>query len=139
MATNLTLRGKQIVLADFDANMMADCIDEANLDYEDGKKDPEIEKPDKLSHRKWVAWEEMEYTYFTAMRNSQGVPIAYVIRKTPDPSGIVIDREQEIIKNSPLQGNMFSCDTKQFLVIIKELTEDTDYETWRKERRCSRE
>ena len=41
-ATYLTLRDKHIVLADFDAIMMADCIDEAKLDYEYGKKDPDI-------------------------------------------------------------------------------------------------
>ena len=36
-STNLTLRGKHIVLADFDATIMADCIDEAKLDHKDGK------------------------------------------------------------------------------------------------------
>ena len=45
----MTLRGKHMVLADFDASMMADCIVEVKLDYEDGKKYPYIEKPDKLS------------------------------------------------------------------------------------------
>ena len=49
-ATNLTLRGKFIFLADFDTNMMAYCIDKAKLDYEGGKKYPEIDKPDKFSH-----------------------------------------------------------------------------------------
>ena len=49
--TYLTLRGKQIVLADFDANMMAYCIDEEKLNYKDGTKDPDINKPDKFSHR----------------------------------------------------------------------------------------
>ena len=55
-ATNLKFRGKQIVLADFDVNIMADCIYEAKLDYKYGKKDPETEKHDKFSHIKWVAW-----------------------------------------------------------------------------------
>ena len=54
-ATNLNLRYKHNVLADFDATMMANCIDEANLDYEDGKKNPDIKKPEKFSHSKWVA------------------------------------------------------------------------------------
>ena len=61
-ATNLTLRGKHIFLADFDANMMADCIYETKLDYEVGNKDPDIKKPDYFSHSKWVAWEDMVYT-----------------------------------------------------------------------------
>ena len=70
---------------------MSYCIDEAKLEYEDWKKDPHTEKPDNFSHSKWVAWEEMVYTYFTAIENSQGVPLTYVIHKTPSPSGIVMD------------------------------------------------
>ena len=62
LATDLTLRGKYIFLADFNATRMADCIDEAKLEYEDGKEDPDIKKPDNFSHIKWVAWEEMVYT-----------------------------------------------------------------------------
>ena len=48
----MTLRGKQIVLADLDANKIADFIYETKLDYENGEKDPYIKKPDKFSHRK---------------------------------------------------------------------------------------
>ena len=73
-STDLTLRGKHIVLADFDATMMGDYIDEANLDYEDGKKGPYIEKPDKFSHNKWVAWEDMVYTYFTTTKTAKLYP-----------------------------------------------------------------
>ena len=79
---------------DFYATMMAYFIDEAKLDCEDGNKDPDINKPDKVSHIKWVAWEDMVYTYFTAMKNSRGVPLAYIISKNTYPSGIVTDREQ---------------------------------------------
>ena len=60
------------------------------------------------------------------MKNSRGLTLAYVIHKTPAPSGIAIDREQEIIQNFLLQGNMFSCDTKKVLVTPKEVTVDTD-------------
>ena len=55
--TDLTLRGKHIFLSDFDATMMSDCIYEAKLEYEDGKKDTDIDKPDKFSHSIWVSWE----------------------------------------------------------------------------------
>ena len=61
-ATYLTLQGKQIDLYDFDATIMVDFKYEEKLDYEDGKKDPDIKKPDKLSHSKWVAREDMVYT-----------------------------------------------------------------------------
>ena len=53
----------------------------------------------------------------------------YVICKTLDTPGIVIYREQEIIQNTPLQGNVFTCNTKKVLAIIKELTVNTDTET----------
>ena len=132
----MTLRGKHIILTDLGVNIMADCIDEAKLDYEYGKKDPYVKKPDKFSHSKWVTEEEMVYTYFTAMENIQGVSLAYFICKAPDPSGIVINREQEIIQHYSLQGNMVSYDTKKVLAILKELTVDTDAEIWMKGKLC---
>ena len=76
------------------------------------------------------------YIYFTAMKNSQGVPLTYVILKTPTPSVIFIYGEQDIIKNDPLKGNMFSRNTKKVLEILKELTEDTDDETWMNSKYC---
>ena len=47
--------------------------------------------------------------------------------------------KQRIIQNALLQGNMFSCDTDNVLVITKELTVDTDDETWTKGIRCIQE
>ena len=35
-------QGKHIVLSCFDSTMMADCIDDAKLEYKDGNKDPDI-------------------------------------------------------------------------------------------------
>ena len=71
--------------------MMAYFIDEAKLDYQDGKKDPDIDKPDTFSQRKWLAWEETVYTYFNAAKNNLGLPIAYAILNTPVPSSIFIE------------------------------------------------
>ena len=56
--------------------MMADCIDEAKLDYEDKKKDSYIDKYDNFSHRNGLAWEDMVYTYFNDTKNSQVLPPA---------------------------------------------------------------
>ena len=49
-------------MSDFDATMIADFIDESKLEYKDGKKYPDIERPDKFSQIKWLAWEEVVYT-----------------------------------------------------------------------------
>ena len=119
--------------------MVAYCIDETKLEYGDGKKYPDTENPDKFSHSKWVAWEEMVYTYFTATKKIRGLTLSYFIHKILDPSGIFIDREQEIMQNYPLQGNMFYCDTKKVLAILKEIKFDTDAETWMKGKICGQE
>ena len=66
----LTLGETHIELSEFNATMMADFIDEANFDYEDGKKDSDIDKPDNISHRKWLVWEDMGYTYLNNTKNS---------------------------------------------------------------------
>ena len=55
--------------------MMEACIYEAKLNYVDEKKDPDINKPDKLSHSKWVACEEMVYTYFNTIKKSEEYPL----------------------------------------------------------------
>ena len=68
----------------------------------------------------------MVYTYFNSMKNIWGVPITYAIHNTRASSVIAIDMEQEIIQNSPLHVNMLYCDTKEVLVILKDLTVDTD-------------
>ena len=133
----MIIRCKHIALADFDATKIEDCIDEADLDYEDWKKDPYINKLDRFSRRKWVAWEDMVYTYFTAMKKIQGVHLACIIHKTPSPSGIFIDKEQDIIQNSPLQRNMFPVialadfDATKIEDCIDEA--DLDYEDWKKD------
>ena len=49
-------QGEYIVLDVFHDTIMAYCIDETKLYYEDGKNDPNIEKPDKVLHRKLLAW-----------------------------------------------------------------------------------
>ena len=49
-------QGGYIVLDVFHDTIMAYCIDETKLYYEDGKNNPYIEKTDKFSHIKWVAW-----------------------------------------------------------------------------------
>ena len=78
----------------------------------------------------------MLYTYFTTTKNIQGFTFAYITCKTPSTSGIFVDREHEIMKNAPLQGNMFSCEIKKVLATIKEITVDTDTKTWMKGKLC---
>ena len=72
------------------------------------------------------------YTYFTANKNSQTIPLAYFLLETLAPSSILIYREQDIIKKIPLNVNMFSHDKVKVLVILKELTVDNDDDIWNK-------
>ena len=87
--------------------MISDCIDEAKLDYKYWKKEPDIDKPDNFSHRNWVSREEMVFTYFNSMKNIRGVLLVYVIRKTPYPSGIDINRSRRLYKILPYRATCF--------------------------------
>ena len=64
-----------MVLDYFDATIMEDSINGANLNNKDWEKDPDIKKPDKFSHSTWLAWEDMVYNYFTAMKNIRGLTL----------------------------------------------------------------
>ena len=118
-STNFTLRGKQSVLSDFDATIMADCIYEA-IGYHTA------------SGQLWSRW----CILTSPLWKTLWVPLAYVVQENPYPPGIVIVRKQEIIQNVLLQENIFYRDTKKVLAILNELTVDTDAETWVKGETC---
>ena len=40
----------------------------------------EAENPTKLSHNKWIQWEESIVSYFSAIKISRDIPLTYVIR-----------------------------------------------------------
>jgi hypothetical protein len=134
---DLTLRGLEVDITSFNDVMLTDSIDEAKLEYEEGKVESALAKPDKFSHDKWSIWEEAIYNYFTSLKNSRGVPLAYVIRL--DDDAVQVDREAQIIYHASHTGAMFVRDTKKILGILKELTAGTDAETWMKGKKCGRQ
>ena len=123
----------------FDIAVMNDSITEAELEYEDSKKDSDIDKPEKFSYEKWNQWEESVYNYFTAEKNSLGVPYAYIIRKDPCPlEPGQMEEVDHIIYNASLTGPMFKRDSVKVLSILREITLGTQAETWMKGKRCGR-
>ena len=136
-ATDLTLRGHNINLDDFDNEAMIASVEDAALEYEESSKKSDTEKPEKFSHSDWTVWEESLYNYLHSIKNSRGIPISYVIRKDEQPEDIPL-REREIIYHANLEGNMFIRDSKRVLALLKELTNGTDAEAWMKGRRCGR-
>ena len=56
-------------------------MEESELHYEGWEKKDKAEKPAKFAHDKWIEWEESIITYFSAIENSRGIPLLYVIRK----------------------------------------------------------
>jgi len=113
---DLTLRGLQVDITAFDDEMLTEAIDEAKLEYEEGKVESVLAKPEKFSHEKWSIWEESIYNYFTSLKNSRGVPLAYVIRLDDDT--VKDDWEAQIIYHASHTGAMFVRDTKKILAIL---------------------
>ena len=138
--TDRRLRGKDLNLNLFDENTLEDSLEESELHYEESEKKDEAEKPVKFAHDKWIQWEESIITYFSAIKNSRGIPLSYIIKKEDENiSEITADiRDQEMIKNASLEGPMFVRDSKRVLTILKELTIGTDAETWMKGKKCGR-
>ena len=86
---------------------MADCIYEAQFDYEDGKKEPDIQKPDKFSRINWLAWDDMFYTYFTnRLVTAQDVPFALILWYVEKIIYFSYEQDQFLIKSSDL---IFDC------------------------------
>lgn len=125
------------IVAHFDADALEESTEESKLDYEKSKKDSDLDKPSKFSPDKWVEWEESIYNYLMDVKNSRGIPLAYVFRKDTPPT--VMDREHEIIYNVTLTGAMFQCDSKKLLGLLKELAIGSNAETWIKGARCGRD
>ena len=138
--TDRRLRGKDLNLNLFDENTLEESLEESELHFEESEKKDEAEKPVKFTHDKWIQWEESIITYFSAIKNSRGIPLSYVIRKeNEDISEVTADiRDQEMINNASLAGPMFIRDSKRILTILKELTIGTDAETWMKGKKCGR-
>ena len=60
--TDLTLRGKIINLNNFKTDIIADAIEEFQIDFEDTRDGKgELIKPKELSHGNWTQWEDSIY------------------------------------------------------------------------------
>ena len=138
--TDRSLRGKSLdVVTFYNHDAQLDAIEESELDYEELKKESNLDKPEKFKTEKWTEWEESVYNYFASHRNSKGVPYSYVIRKMPNPTPpFLMEREYEIIYFARHEGTAFKRDSKHVLQILKELTNGTSAETWMKGKTCGR-
>lgn len=126
--TDCTRRGKQVDVNDYKDNPEEYKLC-AETDYQEGEHDaPPVSKPEKFSYKTWIEWEESVYTYFDSMNNSNGVSLAYVIRKDLDRP--LEGRKEEIIYNAPHEGYLFQMDNKKVGDIIRELCLGTEAEAW---------
>ena len=129
--TDFTQRGKIIDLNNFKTDIIADAIEEYQLDFEDKRHGKgELSKPKEFSHEKWTQREDIIYNYFASRKNSCGVLLTYVIRKDTSSPEDSEKRDAQIIYQASLVGNMFTRDSRKILDIIKELTLGTDAKTW---------
>ena len=127
--TDCVRRGVQVDVDEYKGNPdeYKDC---AEVDYLEGEQDGvTVSKPEKFEYKNWIEWEESVYTYFESVKNSNNIPLVYVIRKDLNgvaPSG----RKEEIIYHASRNGYLFSQDNKKVGDIIRELCLGTEAEAW---------
>jgi len=129
--------GVPVDLANFDDEARHTSIVEARVEHEEGKGESQAVKPEKFKYESWIEWEKSLYTYLLALKNSIGVPLAYVIRK-PSMYHDIDDRHKKIIVNAKLDGAVFRSDSQRVLTLLKSLTTATDAENWMKGCSCGR-
>ena len=129
--------GVPVDLASFDDEARRTSIIEARVEHEEGKGESQAVKPEKFKYESWIEWEKSLYTYLLALKNSIGVPLAYVIRK-PSMYHDMDDRHKKIIMNAKLDGAVFRSDSQRVMTLLKSLTTATDAENWMKGCSCGR-
>lgn len=129
--------GIPVDLANFDDEARHTSIVEARVEHEEGKGESQAVKPEKFKYESWIEWEKSVYTYLLALKNSIGIPLAYVIRKTSMYHDMD-DRNKKIIMNAKLDGAVFRSDSQRVLTLLKSLTTATDAENWMKGCSCGR-
>jgi hypothetical protein len=129
--------GVPVDLASFDDEARHTSIIEARVEHEEGKGESQAVKPEKFKYESWIEWEKSLYTYLLALKNSIGVPLAYMIRK-PSMYHEMDERLKKIIMNAKLEGAVFRSDSQRVLTLLKSLTTATDAENWMKGCSCGR-
>ena len=105
----------------------------AELDHLDTEQDTvSVDKPKKFQYGDWIEWEESVYMYFDSIKNIQGVPYSYVIRKdlVPNQQININDRKMQMIYTAPITGYLFGKDNTTVGNIIRECCLGTDAESW---------
>jgi hypothetical protein len=129
--------GLPVDVTEFDNNGHRASIVEARIEHEEGKIDSQVDKPDKFKYEEWMEWEKSVYTYLLSMKNSLGVPLAYVVRK--DSMYLELDKRTTlVIRNASLEGAVFRSDSMKVLSLLKSLMTGTDDENWMKGKTCGR-
>lgn len=117
----------------FNVAILNDSIIEAELEYDELKKDLDIDKPEKFLSEKWKQWEESVHNYSMAEKNSLDIPYAYVIRMDPNPTPPdKMEDVDHIIFNVSLTWALFERDLRKVLSILCKVTLGTQAETWMK-------
>lgn len=129
--------GEQVDISLFDDDARRVAIIESKVEKDSKSTDLESSKPDKFKYEDWPEWERSLYTYLLSLKNSQGVPLVYVIRK--DAVEVEMDdRTRKLVASAPLQGVIYRNDSQRVLLIIRSLTTGTDAENWIKGISCGR-
>ena len=126
----MLLRGHNIFCDGFDAAMMRQSMNDAEIHYAKSKQDSDAQTPSKFKYDEWIDWQQSVITYITSKKIvtlSASIILYYVIRTkscpiaTPDKSP-----SDEIIYNASHTGRAF----EEVHRILDELNYGTDTADW---------
>ena len=121
------MRSKIIDINNFETYILADAIEESQLDFEytrDGKGG--LINPKEFSHNSGLNGKIEYNTRFVSIKISGGVPISYVIIKDTSSTKNSEHRYMQIMYQASLDGKMFTRESRKVLDILKETTLGTD-------------
>lgn len=131
-ATDRSLRNLPIDVNDYKASPDVFKLN-AELDHLDSEQDTvSVDKPKKFAYKDWIEWEESVYMYFDSLKNLQGIPYSYVIRKDLAATQTINlnDRKMQMIYTASLNGFLFGKDNTTVGNIIRECCLGTEAESW---------
>ena len=83
---HMLLRGHTLVCGGFDAAMMRQLMDDAEIHYAKLKQDSNTQTSSKFKYDEWIDWQKSVITYLTSKKSvtlSASISLYYFIRTEP--------------------------------------------------------
>ena len=96
------------------------------------------ECPNEFYPKDWVNWEKSVSTHLYMVLNTRDIYLIYVIHKGNHQEDNMITIYEKIVWNDPLKESAFNVYGKTLLILLKEVCNGTNGDTWIKGIQCGK-